>query len=147
MIIGGHSHTRVDPAEMINGVLVAQAGSDNKFLGRVELLVRDGRVVEKKGALIDLKRPLAEDADVKAMIARFNQNPAFARVIAEAPLGDRGQGRPGLPDDRRHARGRTAWTSPSRTRAASASTACPKRSPSRTSTPSIPSATRWSRSP
>jgi 5'-nucleotidase/UDP-sugar diphosphatase len=84
-IIGGHSHTRVDPAETVNGVLVAQAGSDNKFLGRVELLVRNGRVVEKKGTLIDLKGPLPEAADVKEMIARFNQNPAFARVIADAP--------------------------------------------------------------
>jgi len=86
VIIGGHSHTRVDPAEMVAGVLVAQAGSDNRFLGRVELLVRGGRVVEKKGALIELKGPLAEDAEVKGMIARFNSNPAFARVIAEAPL-------------------------------------------------------------
>jgi len=86
VLIGGHSHTRVDPAENVNGVLVAQAGSDNRYLGRVELLVRNGRVVEKKGTLIDLKGPLAEDAEVKSMIARFNQNPAFARVIAEAPL-------------------------------------------------------------
>lgn len=85
-IIGGHSHTRVDPAENVNGVLIAQAGSDNKFLGRVELLVRGGRVVEKKGVLIDLKGHMAEDAVVKGMIARFNQNPAFAIVIAEAPL-------------------------------------------------------------
>jgi 5'-nucleotidase/UDP-sugar diphosphatase len=84
-IIGGHSHTRVDPAETINGVLVAQAGSDNRFLGRIDLLVRGGRVVEKKGTLIDLKGPLAEAADVREMIVRFNQNPAFARVIAEAP--------------------------------------------------------------
>lgn len=86
VIIGGHSHTRVDPAENVNGVLIAQAGSDNKFLGRVELQVRSGRVVEKKGALIDLSGPMAEDALVKGMIARFNRNPAFARVIAEAPL-------------------------------------------------------------
>jgi 5'-nucleotidase / UDP-sugar diphosphatase len=86
VIIGGHSHTRVDPAETVNGVLVAQAGSDNRFLGRVDLLVRNGRVIEKKGALIDLKGTMAEAADVKAMIGRFNQNPAFARVIAEAPL-------------------------------------------------------------
>lgn len=85
-IIGGHSHTRVEPAEMVNGVLVAQAGSDNRFLGRVELLVRGGRVVEKKGALIDLSGKLAEDPEVKAMIVRFNQNPAFARVIIEAPF-------------------------------------------------------------
>jgi 5'-nucleotidase/UDP-sugar diphosphatase len=85
VIIGGHSHTRVDPAEIVNNVLVAQAGGDNRFLGRVDLLLRGGRVVEKKGKLIDLKGPLAEAADVKAMIVRFNQNPAFARVIAEAP--------------------------------------------------------------
>ncbi len=85
-IIGGHSHTRVDPAETVNGVLVAQAGSDNRFLGRVELRVRNGRVVEKKGGLIELKGASEEDPEVKAMIARFNQNPAFARVIAEAPL-------------------------------------------------------------
>ena len=85
VIIGGHSHTRVDPAEIVNRVLVAQAGSDNRYLGRVELLVRGDRVVEKKGTLIDLKGAMAEAADVKAMIVRFNQNPAFARVIAEAP--------------------------------------------------------------
>jgi 5'-nucleotidase / UDP-sugar diphosphatase len=85
VIIGGHSHTRVDPAGNVNGVLVTQAGSDNRFLGRVELLVRGGRVVEKKDVLIDLKGPMAEAEDVKALIVRFNQNPAFARVIATAP--------------------------------------------------------------
>lgn len=86
VIIGGHSHTRVDPAENVNGVLVAQAGSDNKFLGRVELLVSGGRVVEKKGELIELNGPMAENAEVKDMIASFNCNPAFAKVIVTAPL-------------------------------------------------------------
>lgn len=90
-IIGGHSHTRIDPAEMVNGVLVAQAGSDNRFLGRVELLVRNGRVVEKKGTLIDLKERREEDPEVKGMIVRFNQNPAFARVIAVAPFAIEGK--------------------------------------------------------
>jgi 5'-nucleotidase / UDP-sugar diphosphatase len=91
VIIGGHSHTRVDPAETVNGVLVAQAGSDNRFLGRVELLVRGGRVVEKKGELIDLGGKLDEDPGVKAMIVRFNQNPALARVISEAPFAIEGK--------------------------------------------------------
>ena len=85
-IIGGHSHTRVNPAEIVNGVLIAQAGADSKFLGRVELLVKDGRVVEKKGKLIDLTQPLAEDAKVKAMIVKFNRNPVLAQVIATAPF-------------------------------------------------------------
>jgi 2',3'-cyclic-nucleotide 2'-phosphodiesterase (5'-nucleotidase family) len=91
VIIGGHSHTRVDPAETVNGVLVAQAGSDNRYLGRVELRLRGGSVVEKKGTLIDLKGSMAEEADVREMIARFNQNPAFARVIAEAPFAIEGK--------------------------------------------------------
>ena len=90
-IIGGHSHTRVDPAEIVNGVLVAQAGSDNRFLGRVELRVRGGRVVEKKGELIDLKAVSEEDAGVRDMIVRFNQNPAFSRVIVEAPFAIEGK--------------------------------------------------------
>lgn len=91
VIIGGHSHTRVDPAGTVNGVLVAQAGSDNRFLGRVELLVRGGRVVEKKGELIDLGGKLAEDPEVKAMIDRFNQNPALARLVIEAPFAIEGK--------------------------------------------------------
>jgi len=86
VIVGGHSHTRVDPAEIVNGVLVAQAGSDNLYLGRIDLVVRNGRVVEKKGRLIDLSQAREEDPGIKALIAKFHQNPALARVIARAPL-------------------------------------------------------------
>ena len=86
VIIGGHSHTRVDPAVMAGGVLVAMAGADNRFLGRVDLRLENGRVVEKKGRLIDLTQPLEEDPAVKAMIATYYQNPALARVIARAPV-------------------------------------------------------------
>ncbi len=82
VIIGGHSHTRIDPAERINGVLVAQAGSDNRFLGRVELLIRGERIVEKKGTLIDLQGNQREDRGVKDMIAGFNRNPALTRRLA-----------------------------------------------------------------
>lgn len=86
VIIGGHSHTLVNPAELVNDVLVAQAGSDNRFLGRIDLLLKNGRVVEKKGKLIDLSLMQAEDRKLKAMIAKFYQNPALARIIARAPL-------------------------------------------------------------
>jgi 2',3'-cyclic-nucleotide 2'-phosphodiesterase (5'-nucleotidase family) len=84
VIIGGHSHTRVDPAETVNGVLIAQAGSDNRYLGRIDLLLRNGRLVEKKGRLIDLSQALEEDPVIKAAIAEFRKNPALARVLARA---------------------------------------------------------------
>jgi 5'-nucleotidase / UDP-sugar diphosphatase len=85
VIIGGHSHTRVDPAVNVNGVLVAQAGAGNQYLGRIDLRLRDGRVVEKKGRLIDLSQVRDEDASIKSMIAEYRRNPALARVLAEAP--------------------------------------------------------------
>jgi len=47
-IIGGHSHTRIDPAEMVNGVLNRPGRSDNRFLGRVELRIRGGAGCPKK---------------------------------------------------------------------------------------------------
>lgn len=86
VIIGGHSHTKVDPADLVNGVLVAQTGSDNRFLGRVEITVRGGRVVQKSGRLIDLKGKLETVPDVEAMIAAYNRNPALERVLATAPF-------------------------------------------------------------
>lgn len=86
VIIGGHSHTRVDPAAMVGGVLVAQAGSGNLFLGRIDLVLKDGRVAEKKGRLIDLSQVKEEDAAIKALVAEYRNNPAMARVLAEAPL-------------------------------------------------------------
>jgi 2',3'-cyclic-nucleotide 2'-phosphodiesterase (5'-nucleotidase family) len=85
VIIGGHSHTRVDPAVNVNGVLVAQAGAGNQYLGRIDLRLRDGRMVEKQGRLIDLSQVRDEDASIKSMIAEYRRNPALARVLAEAP--------------------------------------------------------------
>ncbi|MBN1939771.1 MAG: bifunctional metallophosphatase/5'-nucleotidase [Candidatus Aminicenantes bacterium] len=90
-IIGGHSHTRVDPAALVDGVLIAQAGSDNRYLGRVDLTVRGGRVVEKSGRLIDLRGRRETDPEIEAMIARFNSDPALDRVLAETPFAIEGK--------------------------------------------------------
>jgi 2',3'-cyclic-nucleotide 2'-phosphodiesterase (5'-nucleotidase family) len=59
VILGGHSHTLVDPAVHVNGVLIAQAAgtaSDTpvhpdrpKYLGQVVLVLENERVVEKRG--------------------------------------------------------------------------------------------------
>ena len=91
LIIGGHSHTRVDPAEStgaskVNGVLLTQAGADCRLLGRIDLLVKNGRVAEKSSRLIDLSSAKDEDPEVKALIAEYRRNPALQRVIARSPF-------------------------------------------------------------
>ncbi|MGE5225087.1 MAG: bifunctional metallophosphatase/5'-nucleotidase, partial [Omnitrophica WOR_2 bacterium] len=49
VIIGGHSHSTLPAGELVNGVLVAQAGDNARFLGRVDMRVdaRSGKVLEK----------------------------------------------------------------------------------------------------
>ncbi len=54
VIVGSHSHTRLKQPLLIGNVLVVQAGSHLKNLGRLDLQVADDRVVSYSGRLITL---------------------------------------------------------------------------------------------
>ncbi len=57
VIIGGHSHTMLEEAVLVNGVLIAQtrgtSGAVNpdrpKYLGKVKLTLENGRIIDKQG--------------------------------------------------------------------------------------------------
>ena len=65
VIIGGHSHTLLEDAEIINTVLVAQAGGSEhvmskdhvKYLGEVDVLLENGEITEKEGHVIEFPLP------------------------------------------------------------------------------------------
>ena len=86
IIIGGHSHTTIKEPKEINGVLITQAGSNAKFLGRIEMTVENGKITGKKGELIDVATLTTEDPVIKKMTANFNDNPEFNRLIATLPM-------------------------------------------------------------
>ena len=52
IIIGGHSHTRLSRPWRVNGVLIAQAGSNTEYLGYLRVAVQDDRVTNYEGRLI-----------------------------------------------------------------------------------------------
>ncbi len=87
LIIGGHSHSRVHhPTDMeINGPLVAQAGGDAQYLGRIELIWQKGQLVKKSGKLIETASIKKENPELKKMITAFNNNPVLNQVIAILP--------------------------------------------------------------
>jgi 2',3'-cyclic-nucleotide 2'-phosphodiesterase (5'-nucleotidase family) len=86
VIVGAHTHTTIkDPAE-VNGVLITQAGSYTRYLGRIELVVKDGKVISKKGELIDARACKNEVPEIRAMINRFNDNPQLKREITSLPV-------------------------------------------------------------
>lgn len=67
VIIGGHSHTMVNPAVDVNGVLVAQAAGTGsgtpahpdrpKYLGQVTVVLENDQVVEKSGQVFTFAAP------------------------------------------------------------------------------------------
>jgi 2',3'-cyclic-nucleotide 2'-phosphodiesterase (5'-nucleotidase family) len=84
LIIGGHTHTQLKGDEVKNGVLITQ--NRNKF-GRVTyitLTIDNGKVVDKKAEYIDVRNFPNRSGLVDAMIAHFNDNPEFHRVLAIA---------------------------------------------------------------
>jgi len=75
VIIGGHSHTRVEhPVEVQNGAwrtLVVQAYQWGEYLGRLDLQIDGGHVVGYEGRLLPIAKDQPEDPGVKALVARY----------------------------------------------------------------------------
>lgn len=74
LIIGGHSHTILEQPEVVNDVLIAQAGVGTDQIGRFDILVDDdtNSIVEWKWRLIPVDDDLAEpDKELQAYIDSF----------------------------------------------------------------------------
>jgi 5'-nucleotidase/UDP-sugar diphosphatase len=75
-IIGGHSHTILERPAVVNGVVIAQAGTGTDQLGRFDLLV-DGetnRIVEWKWRLIPVNDDLAPpDPELQRFIETYKE--------------------------------------------------------------------------
>jgi 2',3'-cyclic-nucleotide 2'-phosphodiesterase (5'-nucleotidase family) len=57
VIVGGHSHTRLEKPKRVNGVVIVQAGSYLKNLGVLCLQVDGDSVVSDSGYLVELRLP------------------------------------------------------------------------------------------
>ncbi|MCD6161360.1 MAG: 5'-nucleotidase C-terminal domain-containing protein [candidate division Zixibacteria bacterium] len=52
VIIGGHSHTVLEQPERVNGILIVQAGSHGRYLGRLDITAAGDTIKEYAGQLI-----------------------------------------------------------------------------------------------
>ena len=83
VILGGHSHSKIE-GTMSNGVLVTQAEKQLKYVTELTLKLADGKVIEKKAHLINVKDNPKKDEKVQAMVNEFNDNKELKRVVAQA---------------------------------------------------------------
>ena len=81
-IFGGHSHTLVDSCRLFNGVLVTQAMYKVKYLTlNTFTFDKNGKMIDKTSQIIPLGPVQHRDAEVQAMVDRYNNNDAFRKVV------------------------------------------------------------------
>ena len=88
VIIGGHSHTLLDPPKLENGVMIVQAGAHLKYVGKTTLTLEDGKVVGRADETILLSSLKNEDHHDRELIDQYNDNKEFNKIVgtAEKPL-------------------------------------------------------------
>jgi len=69
VIIGGHTHTKMEKAVVVNGTVIVQAWEWGKYLGRLDLDVEDGKVRNWSWTYIpiNLKKYLGKDEKGRSM--------------------------------------------------------------------------------
>ena len=82
LIIGGHSHTKVDTK--INEIPIYQAGSNLNYLGKIELEIEDKKIQKSTYSLINLNTYQNYDSTLKDVIDAYNQSANLGQVIGYA---------------------------------------------------------------
>lgn len=94
LIIGGHSHSVLPEGHVLNApngqpVMIAQAGSQLQYLGRIDLQLSQNNghweISDVQAHLIPLDNKIAEDPTTKALIARLSATTRPAAVAAVKP--------------------------------------------------------------
>lgn len=86
VIIGGHSHSRLEVPERINGKIIVQSGSLCRNLGRLQLTVAADTVQRYEYELIPLwNEGIAPDSSLARQVNYYEQliNDEYGRVIGE----------------------------------------------------------------
>lgn len=84
LIIGGHSHTKVEKEQMHNGILITQAQRKLKYGSLIKMTLAGDGQIQHHMELIDIENSANEKASIRAMVDEYNDNPALEEVIAIA---------------------------------------------------------------
>ncbi|HTX89452.1 MAG TPA: bifunctional UDP-sugar hydrolase/5'-nucleotidase [Bacteroidales bacterium] len=84
-IIGGHSHTLLEKPVMENGVMIVQAGSNLRYVGKMTLVFTDGKLTGRSDTLLAMDSLKRSRADLDTLIYHYNHhNKDLERVLAVA---------------------------------------------------------------
>lgn len=84
LIIGGHSHTTMSKAMMVNNVMIVQTGSGLKNIGITTLHVKKGKITDRNYELVPLASIKKTDPEIQALVDKYNSNEEMQRVVGFA---------------------------------------------------------------
>jgi 5'-nucleotidase / UDP-sugar diphosphatase len=84
LIIGGHSHTKVAKEQIFSNVLITQAENKLKYGSLIRLTVRSDGSLQRNMELLDIRNSKKEKTSIRAMVDKYNDNPALNQAIATA---------------------------------------------------------------
>jgi 5'-nucleotidase/UDP-sugar diphosphatase len=74
IIIGGHSHTRVEPASRVGSTIIAQAWEHGKVLGVLDITVDHGTITAVDGRLEDIRPDRGEpNPAMQSLVAKYQR--------------------------------------------------------------------------
>jgi 2',3'-cyclic-nucleotide 2'-phosphodiesterase (5'-nucleotidase family) len=94
LIVGGHTHTRIEQPLKVNGTWIVQAWEDGKVLGCLDLMISKGGIRLSEGRLIDIKPGREPVKEISALVEEFSRRVKgeLEEVIGEALVDLEGQG-------------------------------------------------------
>jgi len=74
VIIGGHSHTKIEKPVLINETIIVQAWEHGKALGVLDLTLIDGKITKFDGYLKKIiPEEINENISIKAIVDKYNE--------------------------------------------------------------------------
>ena len=75
IIVGGHSHDRINPPLLVNDALIVQAGQYGEVLGRLDLVIdkESGKILKYSALLLPVVENTPEDAGVLEVVKKEQQ--------------------------------------------------------------------------
>lgn len=85
LIIGGHSHTKVDTEQIHNGILITQAEAKLKYATLIKLTLHPDGTLQREWELLEVGNKGNAKPEIAAMVAEYNNNPYMNEVLAHNP--------------------------------------------------------------
>jgi 2',3'-cyclic-nucleotide 2'-phosphodiesterase (5'-nucleotidase family) len=84
VILGGHSHTKIDSGMIKNGVLITQAFEKLNYVGETRISVKQGTVVTKSNRLVNLNKLEDEDPEIRKLVDSYKSVDRGTKIIGRA---------------------------------------------------------------